>query len=392
MRELITQMENNLCDSPAIAQMMAKLSQELESVTGKKVYGYLKKPLKEKVDAVVDELAKLQPVADCYSVWNGLRDKLESYYKTKPREHLPLSKQKEFRAIKNMVIREAENIRLGVHTFEDEAMQDTPEEDDSDGSAAGSRRVYEQAAEYRNAKAILADSTLTREEKQSAVDALERLWQEGFTAAAHQLGKVWRDGLCNPPDEKQAEKWFRLAADAGLDYSQYALGKLLQGQKRISEAMGWYEKAAAQGNQYAQYRLGRLHLAGEEVPKDVERAVEYLTASAERGNQYAQYALGKLYLMGKDVPQDEEAARKWLTASAEQGNQYAQFFLERIGQFRDLSVLLHHLANTFRDNAQPPANPAGLRIDSKRRQKLMQKRLAMGHKPDDHEEYLQTPR
>ena len=162
--------------------------------------------------------------------------------------------------------------------------------------------------------------------------------------------------------------------------------------------MSWYEKATEQGNQYAQYRLGRLYLSGEEVPKDVRRAVEYLTASAERGNQYAQYALGKLYLMGKDIPQDEEAAHRWLTASAKQGNQYAQFFLERIGQFRDPSVLLaatrllHHLANTFRDNAQPPANPAGLRIDSKRRQKLMQKRLAMGHKPDDHEEYLQTPR
>lgn len=398
MRELITQMENNLCDSPAIAQMMAKLSQELESVTGKKVYGYLKKPLKEKVDAVVDELAKLQPVADCYSVWNGLRDKLESYYKTKPREHLPLSKQKEFRAIKNMVIREAENIRLGVHTFEDENMQDEPEEDVPDGRASNTKRVYELAADYRRAKAILTDNTLTQKKKRGAVDTLEQFWQEGFTAAAHQLGKVWRDGLCNPPDEKQAEKWFRLAADAGLDYSQYALGKLLQGQKRISEAMVWYGKAAAQGNQYAQYRLGRLYLAGEEVPKYVERAVEYLTASAERGNQYAQYALGKLYLMGKDVPQDEEAARKWLTASAEQGNQYAKFFLERIGQFRDPSVLLaatrllHHLANTFRDNAQPPANPAGLRIDSKRRQKLMQKRLAMGHKPDDHEEYLQTPR
>lgn len=354
MRELITQMESNLCDSPAIAQMMAELSKELESVTGKKVYGYLKKPLKEKVDAVVDELVKLQPVADCYSVWNELRDKLESYYKTKPREHLPLSQQKEFRAIKNMVIREAENIRLGVHTFEDEDMQDEPEENVSDGRASNTKRVYELAADYRKAKAVLTDNTLAREEKRSAVDTLERLWREGFTTAAHQLGKVWRDGLCDPPDEKQAEKWFRLAADAGLNYSQYALGKLLQGQKRISEAVSWYEKAAAQGHQYAPYRLGKLYLAGDGVPKDMERAIEYLTASAK------------------------------------QGNQYAQFFLERIGQFRDPSILLaatrllHHLANTFRDNAQPPANPAGLRIDSKRRRKLMQKRLAMGHKPDDH--------
>ena len=179
MRELITQMENNLCDSPAIAQMMAELSKELESVTGKKVYGYLKKPLKEKVDAVVDELAKLQPVADCYAVWNKLRDELESYYKTKPREHLPLSRQKEFRAIKNMVIREAENIRLGVHTFEDEDMQDEPEEDVPDGRASKTKRIYELAADYRKAKAVLTDDTLTREEKRGAADTLERLWQEG---------------------------------------------------------------------------------------------------------------------------------------------------------------------------------------------------------------------
>ncbi len=395
MQELIDQMENTLCDSPTIARMMVELSQELESVTGKKVYGYLKESLKEKVDTIVDELAKLQPVADCYAVWNGLRDELESYYKAKPREHLPLSQQKEFKSIKNMVIREAEIIRLNIHTFEDETIQDEPEEDSSDGSAAGSRRVYEQAAEYRNAKAILADSMFTREEKQSAVDTLERLWQDGFTVAAHQLGKVRRDGLCDPPDKKQAEKWFRLAADAGLDDSQYALSKLQQEQTRINEAISWYGKSAAQGNQYAQYRLGKLYLAGEDVPKNVDRAVEYLTASAEQGNQYAQYALGKLYLMGRDIAMDEEVACKWLTASADQGNQYAQFFLDRIGQFRDPSVLLaatrllHHLANTFRDNALPPANPSGLRIDSKRRRKLMQKRLAMGHKPDDHEYHLQ---
>lgn len=391
MRELITQMESNLCDSPAIAQMMAELTQGLEVTTGKKVYGYLKKPLKEKVDVIVDELAKLQPVADCYAVWNELRDKLESYYKTKPREHLPLSQQKEFRSIKNMVIREAENIRLGVYTFEDEDMQDEPEENRSD-DGGNSKQKYKLAAEYQSAKAILADNTLTWEEKQAAVDTLEQLWHDGFTAAAHQLGKVWRDGLCDPPDEKQAEKWFRLAADAGLDYSQYALGKLLQEQGQITKAVSWYEKAATQGNCYANYRLGKLYLTGDDVSKDVERAIEYLTASADRNNKYAQYTLGKLYLMGRDIPRDEDVAHKWLTASAAQGNPYAQFFLERMGQFRDPSILLtvtrllHHLANTFRDNAQPPANPAGLRIDSKRRRKLMQKRLAMGHKANDHEE------
>ena len=44
------------------------------------------------------------------------------------------------------------------------------------------------------------------------------------------------------------------------------------------------------------------------------------------------------------------------------------------------------MGQIFRDNAAPPSNPMGIRIDSKRRKKLMQNRLAMGHKQDDHEQ------
>ena len=48
--------------------------------------------------------------------------------------------------------------------------------------------------------------------------------------------------------------------------------------------------------------------------------------------------------------------------------------------------LFHQLGQIVRDNAAPPSNPMGIRVDSKRRKKLMQKRLAMGHKRDDHEQ------
>ena len=48
--------------------------------------------------------------------------------------------------------------------------------------------------------------------------------------------------------------------------------------------------------------------------------------------------------------------------------------------------LFHRMGQIFRDNATPPSNPMGIRIDSKRRKKLMQKRLAMGYKQDDHEQ------
>ena len=48
--------------------------------------------------------------------------------------------------------------------------------------------------------------------------------------------------------------------------------------------------------------------------------------------------------------------------------------------------LFHQMGQIFRNNAAPPSNPMGIRIDSKRRKKLIQKRLAMGHKQDDHEQ------
>ena len=93
------------------------------------MYGYLKKPVKTQVDTIVDELARLPEVAECYEQWNRMRDELERYYKDTPREHKPLSQQQEFKAIKNMVIHEAEELRLGTFTFEDMTMKDEVNED-----------------------------------------------------------------------------------------------------------------------------------------------------------------------------------------------------------------------------------------------------------------------
>ena len=478
MRQMIDQMEHTVCDSPAIAEKLTELAQQLESVKGKKVYGYLKKPIKKMVDSIVDELAALPEVAECYSAWNRLRDDLEEYYHSQPREHLPLSGQKEFKAIKNLVIREAERLRLGEFTFEDEKMNDEPEDDEAENRVFGEDEVangepensarytvadatrpmpnsmtssfekrnttwmteaprsscaapyYVQAKIYRGAKGTLYDKAASLEEKAEAVKTLESLWSAGYSIAAHQLGKVWRDGLCEVVDEQQAEKWFLHSADTGNDCSAYALGKLYQGQERIEEAIAWYLKAAEKDNSYAQYWLGKLYLAGENVPKDIlaalsylnasagqsnqfaqytlgklymlrddvpkdtSKSLEYLKESAGQGNQFAEYTLGKLYLQGKEVEQNLEIAKDYLTRSAVQENEYAQFFLDHFDWYTGKSPsaflattrLLRSVAGVFRDNSIPPTNPAGMRIDSKRRKKLLEKRLAMGHKADDHED------
>ena len=391
MGQLIREMETGLCHSPVIGEQMEVLAKMLADHKGKKVYGYLKRPVKAQVDAIVDELAKVPEVAACYEQWNLLRDEVERYYKDTPREHRPLSQQKEFKAIKNMVIREAENLRLNVLTFEDAHMEDEVDEDqDAVVNAWFSRQKL--AETYQDAKEILEEYENPEEEKAEQVRVLEQLWARGFPLAAHLLGKCWRDGMGVLPDDERAELWFRQAAEAGYDFSQYALGKLLQSQNRTEEAVGWYKKAAAQGNSWAAYRLGKLYIQGEQVPKDVPEAVKYLTASAEQGNQYAQYALGKLYLTGQDVQQDREQAWAYFYESAEQGNEYAQFFVDHFAQVRKPNVflsatkLLHHMSQIFQDNSVPPAAPVGHQVDRKLRRKIQEKKIAMGHKPDDHEE------
>ena len=102
--------------------------------------------------------------------------------------------------------------------------------------------------------------------------------------------------------------------------------------------------------------------------------------------------LGKLCLTGQGLPQDQAQAMVWFSRSAVQGNQYAQFFLEQRNHLRTPSVmlavtqLLHHMSRIFQDNSVPPAVPTGQQVDRKLRRKIQEKKIALGHKPDDHEE------
>ena len=120
----------------------------------------------------------VEPTKDPYETWNQIRDELnECYSPCTPREHLPLSQQKEFRRIKNDIIRGAENIRLGLPTFEDEKMRDEPEETQEEHPTSG---TWEQAQRCRAAQSVLQDVYALDEEHAEAAGELERLWAEGY--------------------------------------------------------------------------------------------------------------------------------------------------------------------------------------------------------------------
>ena len=208
MRRIVDQLETGEDPPEAIQQKLLELALEMHTVSGKKQYGYLKKSLKDKVDEIADGLEKLPEVAEYYAVWNDLRDTLESYYKNRPRQHNPLSQQKEFRAIKNAIIQEAERLRCQL----------------------------EESSAQTSANPLLTDEHISSITSQFARLPSEYLLNS-TVRLFHQMGKIFRDNAApssNPMgiriDSKRRKKLMqkRLALghkqdDHLLDYDEQSL-------------------------------------------------------------------------------------------------------------------------------------------------------------------------
>ena len=386
MLQLSRQMRETVCEHTRAEQMIWKLSRQLGEVKGKKSYGYLPRSMKRQVDEIVDQLEQIPVVNKCYQKWWELQCQVNEFYSGKKQQRPPLSKQKEFRAIRNAVIREAENIRLGKITFEDEKLEERGEWVDN----------WEVSYECLRLQARIEDRKLPLAQRDEAAEDLERLAEYGDVHAQYFLGLLYRDGGLLLPDAEQAAYWLELAAKRNLPAAQYALGKLyLSDDPEVhdtSDGIQWLERAVQNGNADAAYRLGKEYLTGKSVQKDAVKAAEYLRHAADQNHPWASYLLGKLYLTGNGVPKDEEAAWNCFRMANAYGHPYARYVLERQEQWQrpelllTVSRLLYHMSNIFRDNAPTaPAQPK-LHIDRKRMRELQELRIALGHQPDDHEE------
>ena len=387
MLELVRTMKEGICNHPDAEKLMLDLALQLEDVKGKKSYGYLPKPQKKLVDKIVDEMERLPSVRKCYEQWQIPQGKVDAYYHDKEQKRVPLSQQKEFRAIKNAVIKEAENIRQCKLFFEDKGVEQESEPEEFRNASY----------DYWDLRDEIRDESLTLDERGEAVSEMETLAKSGDEHAQYLMGKLWRDGPLLTPNPVNARHWFQQAAEQGHSYAQYALGKLLLSNdvevRNPVEGMRWLETAAKNGNSYAAYRLGKEYYRGKNVERSFTAAAKWFDRAAQSGNQYAQYMLGKLYLMGQGVEYDKTMGTHWLSQSAAQGNAYANLLLRHQNSGRPPNVflgvtrLLHHMGRIFQEQSLPRSNPGSIQIDRKRLEELMEKREAHGLKGNVYEEY-----
>ena len=107
IHDILTKADERTIENESIEQKIQLLSEKLKHVKGKKVYGYMSKDIKDLVDSIVDELAKDDTISELYNLWYDLKYEILGMYSGKRPPKIPLSENKEFRSIKNSIIKEA---------------------------------------------------------------------------------------------------------------------------------------------------------------------------------------------------------------------------------------------------------------------------------------------
>lgn len=258
MAECIVQLKCGTICNPKLEQLIMELADRLQETRGRKVYGYLPPRTKAIVDAIVEELAKDQQVSAANEVWQKLYKQICLDYNEQLPKRLPLSQQKEFKTVRNMVIQEtlqwmAERQRYAEAVVRKTAALETPE---------------------RTAPTENAPTAFPEPENSGAPPAPENADTSASTSRP--------DSTDLPPSEGEQPTYEPPQSDV-------------------------------------QSRTGGSTYYGPTVGEAVVR-------------------------------------------------------------------MLHHMSRIFEDNSRTDRIHRGLQIDRKRRQELQRKRLALGHKADDHEE------
>ena len=269
MVECIAQLEHGTSDNPRLEQLTEELAERLLTIKGRKVYGYLPPRVKAIVDAIVEELAKDERVSAVYETWQTLYEQVCLDYDQRPPKRLPLSRQKEFRSVRNMVIQETLQWIAEWQRYAD--VRRTPS-------------AQEGPVSYTHLRAH------------------ETVLSEVTASLASAQPKSDRAASATPEDSASSDA------------------------------------AASEGT----------------TPPAVEDAPAFSQQSVHPDQQKESAPAGSDY----HAPTVRETVVR----------------------------MLHHMSRIFEDNSKIDQIHRGLQIDRKRRQELQRKRLAMGHKPDDHEE------
>ena len=232
--------------------------------------------------------------------------------------------------------------------------------------------------------------------------------QEGNKFAQYSLANLYYYGNGVEKDLSQAFWWYRKSSEQGQPYASYAVAQMYSKGEYVAEnketAQRYYKAALSgfleleskdQADDNLYYKLGAMYKNGLGTEIDIPKAIEYFEKSTE--NMWSTYQLGRLYLFGaEELEKDKEKAVEWLTKSANDGNEYAQNMLDNMAQFENtilantIFALFANLCKCIEDDYTQKYKSVRHTVDSRLRRMIRQKKQSFGIKDEQSQSYEQS--
>lgn len=130
VEDLVSRINSEIYISASIQHKLLELADRISKSKGKKVYGYLKPDVKAIVDSIVEELSNDDRIKKLYNLWYEQKENTIRTYTDEMPDRIPLAQNKEFKSIKNAVIKEA--MKLIPNEDEVESSENIDDEDVSE--------------------------------------------------------------------------------------------------------------------------------------------------------------------------------------------------------------------------------------------------------------------
>lgn len=254
MSEIVSLLGSSQVDERLVVKVR-ELYDILQSTKGKKVYGYLSKDVKQTVDDIFLLLSQDGNIQKLYDKWCEFENAKYRMYTQKDKDFPDLVENKEFKSVKNMIIREvlkADILPKG---------NSIPDEIEN-----------------------VADDSMKADTTEKSITIVQKRMK------AQEMIK----NTDNAADVNKGFEMLKGLAKDGDEVSIYTIPKMLLNENEHHDTAKAVEllEAVADKDMWASYRLGQIYLFGaENVEPDKTKAVLWLTKSAEAGNEYAEKLL-----------------------------------------------------------------------------------------------------
>ena len=248
----------------------------------------------------------------------------------------------------------------------------------------------------------------TEQDYEKAFEWFLKSAQEGNKFAQYSLANLYYYGNGVEKDLSQAFWWYRKSSEQGQPYASYAVAQMYSKGEYVAEnketAQRYYKAALSgfleleskdQADDNLYYKLGAMYKNGLGTEIDIPKAIEYFEKSTE--NMWSTYQLGRLYLFGaEELEKDKEKAVEWLTKSANDGNEYAQNMLDNMAQFENtilantIFALFANLCKCIEDDYTQKYKSVRHTVDSRLRRMIRQKKQSFGIKDEQSQSYEQS--